>query len=84
MVNIQLDISRNDINEFATDFFKTATIILIVHILSSTIDNKGDLLNEKVLKKLLYSVIAMVFYSVFIKKFLLSKFLKVNVKNKKK
>lgn len=73
MFNFHLDISKNEVINITQDIVKWITIYIVIHFLTYAIDNEGDLLNEKVLKKLLYITIAMIIYNLTTKRFLVPK-----------
>lgn len=68
-------LNSSQIRELIDDVGRSVIQILVVHLLSHFFDNEGKLLSEKILKKLLYVVFAMILYHVIVKKMI--------IKNKK-
>lgn len=65
--------SKSTINDTMDDVCKLLSQILIVHILISCIDGSEEFLNEKLMKKLLYTIIAVSVYHFILKKMIVIK-----------
>lgn len=61
-------IKKQDIHDMFYDIIKFMTYGVIVHVLLVSVDDVGELFNEKMLKVLLYTCISMIVYHLFIKK----------------
>lgn len=61
--------SKETINNIMDDICKLLTQILIVHILVSCIDGDEEFLSESIMKKLLYTIIAVLVYHIILKKY---------------
>ena len=55
------------------DIFKLLTYLMVVHLMVVVVDNKGEIFDDNLLRKLLYSSIAMVIYHMVIRKVFFSK-----------
>ena len=64
-------IDKNDIKLMFDDIAKMLTYGMIIHILTTTIDDCGEVFDEKTLKVLLYGVIAMTIYHLVLRRFIL-------------
>lgn len=60
--------SRDTINNTIDDICKLLSHILIIHVLISCIDGDEEFMNEKIMKKLLYTIIATAVYHFILKK----------------
>jgi len=72
MINLYLNISKQDITKLILDITKYTTIIVTIHLLLYSIDNEGELFNEKILKIILYMAIGIIIYNLLIKRIILS------------
>lgn len=61
---------KSSINCAMEDTTKILSIILIVHFLFYCIDGEGEILSEKIVKLLLYTIISISVYHFIIKKFI--------------
>lgn len=80
---LDLKINKFDSIQMWTDITKFITIILVYHIFSYIIDDKGEsFLDENILKILLYVTMGIVTYYLIIKKNIIQPLLIKEVKNK--
>lgn len=71
MVKYKKVLNSIQMNELMCDIFRSIVQVFIVHLLSYFFDNEGKLLSEKMLKKTLYIVFAMIIYHVVFKKMII-------------
>lgn len=67
----KLALNSNEMKELINDVGKYVIQVLVVHLLSYFFDNEGKLLSEKMLKKTLYIVFAMILYHMVVKKMII-------------
>ena len=65
---LQIMHTKDTINDTMDDVCKLLSQILIVHVLISCIDGNEEFLNERIMKKLLYTIIAISVYHFILKK----------------
>tara|TARA_Y100000780_G_C13695839_1_gene422040 strand:+ start:811 stop:1029 length:219 start_codon:yes stop_codon:yes gene_type:complete len=63
-------LKKNEIDSMIQQISIQLTIIFIGHFLTSVIDGDGEVLDIKIIKKMLYITISLVFYYVFVNKFI--------------
>lgn len=63
-----MNITKADVTSMIDDTVRILTIIAIIHFMSYAIDNKEDLLCERILKEMLYTTIGIILFHSFIKK----------------
>lgn len=71
MVRYKKVLNSLQMNELMGDVTRSVVQVFIVHLFSYFFDNEGKLLSEKMLKKTLYIVFAMIFYHLFVKKMII-------------
>lgn len=77
-----INITKSGCNDMLEDVFKIITYILVTHLLTVVVEDDKALIDDTVLKKLLYSSISMVVFHFVVKKLLINK--KINKKVNKK
>jgi uncharacterized membrane protein YqhA len=70
-----MNIKKEDCNLLIDDLSKVIVFIIIIHLLRIIVENSGDLMDDQVLKYLLYSSIALIFYHIIFKQLVLNKFI---------
>ena len=76
MNNLYVKPSKHEIENMLTDIIKISSILVIIHLLSYSIENEGDLFDEKTLKYIVYIVIAFIIYHFIIKRIVLQNIFK--------
>ena len=61
-------ITTDEINDTILDTLKVLTILLVVHLLTVSIDSQGELLSLDAVKLMLYSTIGVISYHLGVKK----------------
>lgn len=86
MINLCLDITKKEAIVLTDNVLKVLTLVVIVHLLSYAIDGDENLFSEKMIRRFLYVVIAMVIYTLIIRPVFIPREIeeKVEKKNKKK
>ncbi len=73
MAKFDLKPTSDDKRRLIKDIIHFTTYFLVIHILLYTVDNEGDLFDEKTLKILLYAMIGMAISNLVIRKIFLKK-----------
>jgi len=68
MSGLYLTITKQEIIELILSIIYVLTIVITVHLLRYSIDNVGELFDEKILKYSLYVTVGIIIYNLFIKK----------------
>ena len=69
MIDWCLDITKMEATDMILDITKVITQVLVMHLLTYSIDNKGTLFGIGTLKLLLYATISMVIFNLAVKRF---------------
>jgi hypothetical protein len=84
MINLGLDISKKEAIVLTDNVIKTLSLVLFLHLFAYA-EGDEDLFNDKTVRKFLYTVVAMIIYSlmirpIFIKRMKISKKKKMDEK----
>ena len=68
MLNLYFKLNKEEVEDMISDIVRLLTIYIIFHLLSYSIDDQGELFDEKTLKYSIYIVIATIIYHIIIKR----------------
>nr|QBK88844.1 MAG: hypothetical protein LCMiAC01_05260 [Mimivirus LCMiAC01] len=71
MSGLYLAITKQEIKELILSIIYILTIFITVHVLRYSIDNVGELFDEKILKYSLYITVGIIIYNLLIKKLII-------------
>lgn len=78
MIRLYLNTTKDEVINMTIDIGRALTQAIVVHLLSYAIDDRGELFNERILKKLLYITISMVLFNLVVRRYLIKNINKNN------